>query len=168
MKKIFFLLSATIALVSCNDQSQKAADELCDCLNGNLKKPSSEFKKLMKKVAQSETPNATFNKELAKLDDDVKEKIQPEIDKLKEVDAESMSDCSGKIKGYKVKGSDDEARFKRVLEAMLDKSGCEVAAGEYAFGIEQTIKNGKTKKDDEETTDDEDKPKKKKTTEDEE
>lgn len=159
---------AAVALASCNDESSKAADELCDCLNSNLKKPSSEFKKLMKKVAESETPSATYTKEYNKLDDEVKQKIQPEIDKLREADTESMQECGEKIKGSKIKGANDGERFKRILEAMTEKSGCEVASGEYALGVEQTIKEGKNKGGDEDKTDDEDKPKKKKTTEDEE
>lgn len=164
MRKILLLLFISYCFSSCNDQSQKAADELCDCLSAKTKKPSSDFKKLMKKIAQADVPSAAFKKEFNKLDEETRASVQEEINKLIETDDASVKECTQKVAEYKVRGSDESERAKKIVELMAEKSGCEVAAGQWAMAVEQTYKKGKNADEETTTNDEEETPRKKKET----
>lgn len=163
MKKFLSLLLLSGVLVSCQDDSEKAATELCDCFTEKVKKPSADFKKLMKKIAQADVPSAAFKKEFDKLDDETQTSVRAEIDKLIETDASSVKACTKNIADYKVRGKDEETRAKKVVDLMAAKSGCEIASGQWAMAVEQTYKGGKKTAGDEDTAEEEtDEPKKKK------
>jgi len=156
IKRLLMPVILLVAFSSCNDDSQKAADDLCDCITSKAKGFSSNFKKLMKKVANSKTPSETYDKEFAKLEGEEQQSIQEETNKFNELNAESMPGCSKKIANYKVRGETPEERQRKVLEVMLEKSSCEIGMAQMALAI-QTMYGGK----DNATKDNEDeKPKK--------
>lgn len=160
MKRLLAPMILLFALSSCSDESQKAADELCDCLTSKAKGLSSGFKKLLKKVGQSDSPVETYRKEFAKLETEEQQTMQEEVNKFIEIDAKSVPECSKKISDYKVKGKDQEERQKKVLEVMRSNSSCEIGTAQWALAMEKMYGGDKKNaKDDEDT----EKPKKKNT-----
>jgi hypothetical protein len=161
MRRLLIPVLFLFTLASCKDDSQKAADELCDCLSSKAKGFSSKFKKLMTKVANSKTPSATYDKEFAKLEGEEQQSIQEETNKFNELNTESMPACSKKIADYKVKGKTQEERQKKVFELMLENSSCEIGVAQMALAMQKMYggDDDKTKTDDEDT----EKPKKKTT-----
>lgn len=164
MKRFLFLALSTAVLFSCTDDREKAASEYCSCFRTKEKKFSSDFKKLMGKVAQSDDPQKTLQKEVNKMDDETKLTVSEEMQSLQNIESDPvMKKCEKLIADFKVRGKDESARLKVVFEEMRKQKNCEVLTGLIALGIQQQdkIKNGDTATDDEEEA----KPMKKKKTE---
>ena len=164
MKRIILSIFILTAIFSCNDQSDKAASEFCDCFKTKQKKFSKELKKIMAKVADSKTPQKTLQKAVADLDDETKASINEELQQFKDLENDDkFTECGKKIADYKVRGKDQAERQQVVLDKMKGITDCEILSGLLAIGLE--VKGNGTDKEDEKT--DEDEPKKKKTTDDE-
>ena len=164
MKKFLPAFFAIFILASCNDNTEKVADGMCDCYGKSSLKFSPDTKRILGKLSNSSNPKKTYTKEIEKLEEDEKLSVTEEIQQAAALsEDEELRACVDAVdKKYKVSGKDEKSALEKVVKHMESKGGsCKAWAGLIKLGL-QAQDNANGDRDDDEKTS---KPKKKPVTE---